>query len=50
VLHSFGNGKDGALSDAGLVLDWAGHLYGTTFGGGTCNHGSVFEIMPANSP
>jgi uncharacterized repeat protein (TIGR03803 family) len=46
VLHSFGNGTDGALPDDGLVLDRAGHLYGTTWGGGSCNYGTVFEIMP----
>jgi uncharacterized repeat protein (TIGR03803 family) len=47
VLHSFGSGKDGTHPDDGLVLDLAaGTLYGTTFGGGACNYGTVFEIVP----
>ena len=30
VLHSFGNGTDGASPVAGLIFDAAGNLYGTT--------------------
>jgi uncharacterized repeat protein (TIGR03803 family) len=39
VLHSFMGGADGAHPRAGLVLDSAGNLYGTTFegGAGPCN-------------
>ena len=45
VLHSFGNGADGAYPDAGLILDAAGNLYGTTeSGGGPGNYGTVFEL------
>jgi uncharacterized repeat protein (TIGR03803 family) len=50
VLNSF-SGDDGELSEAGLVFDSAGNLYGTTFEGGTGDHslcsqgcGVVFEL------
>jgi uncharacterized repeat protein (TIGR03803 family) len=46
VLYSFclqSNCADGAQPSGGLVLDPAGNLYGTTFGGGY-NDGSVFEL------
>jgi len=46
VLHRFGNGKDGAIPESNLILDGAGHLYGTTMGGGTADLGTVFEISP----
>jgi uncharacterized repeat protein (TIGR03803 family) len=52
VLYSFtGTGGDGAYPYAGLVLDAAGNLYGTTAQGGTyaCNYGengcgTVFKL------
>ena len=54
VLHSFGGGNDGYYLDAGVILDAAGNLYGTTnFGGGNdCQNaqdygcGIVFELSP----
>jgi uncharacterized repeat protein (TIGR03803 family) len=46
VLHSFGNGTDGAFLAAGLIFDTAGNLYGTTAGGGTYSDGTVFELTP----
>ena len=45
VLHAF-NGKDGAGPWASLVMDKAGHLYGTTAQGGTHMDGVVFEVTP----
>jgi uncharacterized repeat protein (TIGR03803 family) len=36
----------GAFPSAGLILDAAGNLYGTTQGDGTTTFGSVFEITP----
>lgn len=56
LLHSFSdNGKDGFWPQAGLVLDGAGNLYGTTYVGGvlssckpspTFGCGTVFEVTP----
>ena len=46
MLHTFGEGKDGASPGGGLVFDAAGNLYGTTEGGGLTGNGTVFEIMP----
>jgi uncharacterized repeat protein (TIGR03803 family) len=50
VLHSFcaeTNCADGAYPAAGLIMDGAGNLYGTTFhGGASSNAGVVFELSP----
>src|SRR5258708_7184358 len=45
VLHRF-DSTDGAFPDAGLILDTAGNLYGTTSNGGASNNGTVFELSP----
>jgi uncharacterized repeat protein (TIGR03803 family) len=45
VLHNF-NGSDGSASQAGLIFDAAGNLYGTTAAGGTDDGGTVFELSP----
>jgi len=44
ILHSFKSGKDGANPVAGIVLDAAGNIYGTTELGGSFNKGTVFEL------
>ena len=48
LLYSFcaqTNCTDGATPTAGLIMDKAGNLYGTTFhGGGTSDDGTVFEL------
>ncbi len=44
VLHNFGNGTDGSSPQAGLVLDGAGNLYGTTYNGGSYGGGTVFRF------
>jgi uncharacterized repeat protein (TIGR03803 family) len=51
VLHSFTNssGGDGAYPFAGLVMDTAGNLYGTTIQGGSSNYGTVFKLDPSGT-
>jgi uncharacterized repeat protein (TIGR03803 family) len=45
VLHSFTNSpEDGALPEAGLIMDKAGNLYGTTCCGGVSGNGTVFKL------
>ncbi len=45
VLYSFtGTRGDGAYPTTALVLDEQGNLYGTTGGGGTFGHGTVFKV------
>jgi uncharacterized repeat protein (TIGR03803 family) len=52
VIYSFGSNPDGAFPAAGLAIDAAGNLYGTTqYGGGACGAsaygcGTVFELSP----
>ncbi len=47
VLHNFTGGVDGANPDAGLTMDRAGNLYGTT-SGGEDDSGSVFKLTHTN--
>jgi uncharacterized repeat protein (TIGR03803 family) len=52
VLHKFpfNNGTDGFGSDASVVMDKAGNLYGTTYyggsGGGNYGYGTVYKVTP----
>ena len=46
MLHSLGNGNDGAAPYDALIFDAAGNLYGTTGEGGTHYGGTVFELSP----
>jgi uncharacterized repeat protein (TIGR03803 family) len=39
----------GSFPEAGLVMDSAGNLYGTAFGGGAANLGAVFKLSPTAS-
>jgi len=45
VLHNFAGGKDGAYPAAGLIMDKAGNLYGTTSMGGAHDSGTVFKVQ-----
>lgn len=47
VLHSFTGGTDGVAPTAGVIMDNAGNLYGTTYGGGAGLGGTVFELSPS---
>ena len=44
TLHGF-SGTDGEMPTAGLTMDGAGNLYGTTQYGGTADYGSVFKLV-----
>lgn len=45
VLTTFTGGADGGYPYAGVLLDDAGNLHGTTYAGGTYGYGSVFRAM-----
>jgi uncharacterized repeat protein (TIGR03803 family) len=49
VLYSFAGGSDGASPyDTGvLARDHSGNFYGTTYQGGSCGAGTVFEVSSA---
>jgi len=50
VLHSFGGYHgNGAGPYAGVTMDRAGNLYGTTFGGGENDDGNAYELSPRGS-
>jgi uncharacterized repeat protein (TIGR03803 family) len=47
VLHAFnGSPGDGSQPTAGVILDAAGNLYGTSSTGGATGYGTVFEVTP----
>ena len=47
VIHNFGGTNDGCYPVAGVVVDSAGNLYGTTTEGGANDEGTVFELSPS---
>jgi uncharacterized repeat protein (TIGR03803 family) len=49
LLHRFTDGDDGGLPLAGLTMDAAGRLYGTTHYGGAHGFGTVFQLTQAGS-
>jgi uncharacterized repeat protein (TIGR03803 family) len=47
VFHTFaGAANDGTEPSAGLIIDGAGNLYGSTWAGGANGMGSVFRLSP----
>ncbi len=46
VLYTFTGGADGGLPFAGVTVDAAGNLYGTTIAGGEYGWGVVFKLIP----
>ncbi len=46
VIHSFGNGTDGANPRCNLVFDSSGNVYGTAMNGGANAFGAAYEISP----
>jgi uncharacterized repeat protein (TIGR03803 family) len=47
VIHSFNpNNWEGCYPNSGVVIDAAGHFYGTTMYGGDFTYGAVYEIIP----
>jgi uncharacterized repeat protein (TIGR03803 family) len=49
ILHTFGTGADGAAPYAGVTLDAAGNVLGTTSAGGSSGNGTVFVLSKVNS-
>jgi uncharacterized repeat protein (TIGR03803 family) len=49
TLHSFAGGDDGGVPSAGLAIDRAGSLYGTTFQNGAHGVGTVFRLAHGGS-
>jgi uncharacterized repeat protein (TIGR03803 family) len=50
ILHSFGDGSirnDGNDPQAALIQGSNGDFYGTTYSGGSTDHGTLFETSPA---
>lgn len=49
VLYTFTGGNDGSMPYAGLIIDSAGNLYGTTLKGGGKDVGVVFKLTPTGT-
>jgi len=46
LLHVFAGGSDGAFPFGTLVADTSGNMYGTTYGGGANDDGTIFKVTP----
>jgi uncharacterized repeat protein (TIGR03803 family) len=49
VLYNFQSLDDGANPVGGVIVDSAGHLFGTTFDGGVNGGGTVYEMTPSTN-
>lgn len=49
IVYAFASGTDGDTPEAGLIIDSAGNLFGTTLGGGSDSFGTVFKLAPNGS-
>lgn len=49
TLYNFQGGSDGGLPVGQLLVDAAGHLYGTTYAGQQPDNGTVFRLSPSKS-
>jgi len=49
VIYNFTRGTDGAFPEAGLTMDKAENLYGTSIQGGSSDRGSVFKLAHKGS-
>jgi uncharacterized repeat protein (TIGR03803 family) len=49
VIYTFTGGADGANPFAGVTIDKAGKLYGTTSAGGSMNYGTVYKLSHSSS-
>jgi uncharacterized repeat protein (TIGR03803 family) len=44
ILYSFMGGADGANPYSGLIMNHEGYFFGTTWGGGTGNAGTIYKL------
>ncbi len=49
VPYAFAGGTDGASPYDALLVDAAGNLYGTTYGGGASGKGTIFKLAPTSN-
>jgi uncharacterized repeat protein (TIGR03803 family) len=49
ILHAFVGGSDGSAPLAGVTLDAAGNVYGSTINGGPANVGLLYELKPGST-
>jgi uncharacterized repeat protein (TIGR03803 family) len=49
AIHSFTGGEDGGAPIAGVAMDVAGNLYGTTEFGGSHGAGVIYQLTPGGS-